>query len=57
MHFGKPQNDKIRLLEIVGLPMFPWGNPCASRAKGKACPVTSLASPDCKYVEFPNGLN
>jgi hypothetical protein len=27
MHFGKPQNDKIRLPEIVGLPMFPEENP------------------------------
>jgi hypothetical protein len=56
MHFGKPQNDKFRLPEIVGLPMFPGGNP-HTRKYGKACPVISIASPDCKNVEFPNGLN
>lgn len=56
MHFGKPQNDTVGLHGTVGLPMSALGAD-PPQAEDKACPVVPKALPDCKCVEFPNGLN
>jgi hypothetical protein len=36
--------------------MFSEENPMPE-GMGKACPKIAMVSPDCKNVEFPNGLN
>jgi hypothetical protein len=52
MHFGKPQNDKIRLPEIVGLPMFPEENPYTRRHKVRPVLLFQWLRPIANMLSF-----
>jgi hypothetical protein len=52
MHFGKPQNDKFRLPEIVGLPMFPVENPYSRRNKVRPVLLFQWLRPIVNMLSF-----
>jgi hypothetical protein len=52
MHFGKPQNDKIRLPETVGLPMFPEENPYTRKHKVRPVLLFQWLRPIVNMLSF-----